>query len=73
MERFEKELPTKKPLTEDEIAAIRAGFSLPTFEHVRGQPDDEVQPCRLDQPLQVDHQAAFCLMVLPPGKPDGST
>jgi hypothetical protein len=31
-----------------------------------GQSDDELQPCRLDQPVQVDHQAAFCLMVLPP-------
>ena len=30
----------------------------------RDQPDDEVQPCRLEQPVQVDHQAAFCLMVL---------
>ena len=35
VERFEKELPTKKPLGQDEIAAIRACFDLPTFEHIR--------------------------------------
>jgi len=35
VERFEKELPAKKPLAPDEIAAIRACFYLPTFEHVR--------------------------------------
>lgn len=35
MEHFEKELPTKRALAEDEIAAIRACFYVPTFEHVR--------------------------------------
>ena len=35
VERFEKELPTKRALTDEEIAAIRACFYLPSFEHVR--------------------------------------
>jgi len=35
VERFEKELPTKKALGQDEIAAVLACFYLPTFEHIR--------------------------------------
>ncbi len=32
----------------------------------RGRADGEVQPCRLDQPVHVEHPAPFGLMVLPP-------
>jgi site-specific recombinase XerD len=35
VERFDLDLPTKHPLSPDELAAVRACFNLPTFEHVR--------------------------------------